>query len=446
MSDSVEQDGSGGVYRVKMIGLGTVGAGVAELLRDQAGLYAERLGKSVALVGVLVRDKAKAVGKGVVKAELITDDAEAFFGIEADAVIEVAGGVEPVGRYVERALRAGCHVVTANKTLLAERGGELFGLAREHGVAIAFEASCGGGIPCVNALMNGLMANRIDGLFGILNGTCNFILTQMAEKGQGYDEALKEAQALGFAEADPTADVSGADAAQKLAILASLAFGAHVPVDAITTQGIDELDAADLGFARELGYTVKLLATAERWPGQEWVCLHTRPCFVKADDPLALVGGSFNALSVYGHAVGHTLYYGRGAGALPTASAVVADVLGVASGAVPAAFAGLRLTPDLKGPAKVLDPDETESRWYVRLTALDVPGVVAGVTRALGDKGISLASLLQHEADEGEPVPVVVLTHEAALGDVKAALVEIAGMKAIVAEPVLIRIVDPPVG
>ncbi|MEM9883582.1 MAG: homoserine dehydrogenase, partial [Planctomycetota bacterium] len=281
------------------------------------------------------------------------------------------------------------------------------------------------------------------GLYGILNGTCNYILTEMARRGKTYAEALAEAKDRGYAEADETLDVSGADAAQKLAVLASLAFGARVVEADVPCRGIDTLDRSDVGYAEELGYEVKLIAAAERWPGETDLALGTEPCLIARDAPLAQVHGSFNALSVVGHAVGHTMFYGRGAGQGPTASAVVADLLNVAAGAYPAAFAGLRLTPDLHGPPPLVAPGDLESRWYLRLDALDVPGIVAKVTAELARRDISLASLLQHDA-VGDTVPLVMTTHDAKRGDLDDACRTIADLPAVHGTPVVYRILDLP--
>lgn len=427
-----------------MIGLGTVGGGVAKLLRDECELYGQRTGKTIELRRVVVRDTTKAKQSGHVEPAIVSNDIETVLGDDIDIVIEVAGGLDPIGSMVERALSAGKHVVTANKSLLAARGPELFALARQNNVSIAFEASCGGGIPCVTALCCGLMANRIDGLFGILNGTCNYILTEMTRNGKTYAAALKEAQDKGFAEADPTLDVNGADAAQKLAILASLAFGVKIVGDDVPTIGIDALELKDITFASELGYDIKLLAAAERWPGEQWVNVEVQPCFIKKDELLAQVIGPYNALSVHGHAVGHTMFYGQGAGELPTASAVVSDLLGVVSGWYPKAFEGLKLTPDLAEPAPLLDQEDTESPYYLRMETLDVPGVMAKVTSILGGQNISLSAVLQHESRAGEVVSLVVTTHKARRGDVNAAADKIAALEPIQDRPVVIRVIEMP--
>ncbi|MFA9477301.1 homoserine dehydrogenase [Phycisphaerales bacterium AB-hyl4] len=430
---------------IGMIGCGTVGGGVATLLREQAALYEQRIGRPIELRRVLVRDVEKACRGGEVGRSLVTADAEAFFDTpDVSVVVEVAGGRGVVSDYVRRSLKAGKHVVTANKALLAAEGAELFDLARRHHAAIAFEASCAGGIPCITALKFGLMANRIDGLYGILNGTCNFILTAMSQAGRAYDDVLNEAQEKGYAEADPTLDVSGKDAAQKLAILASLAFGVAVPEDAVGCIGIDNLDLADIRFGAELGYDMKLLAIAERKPGESAVSVGVQPCFIHKHELLAKVEGAFNALSVFGHAVGHTLYYGPGAGRMPTASAVVSDVLNVAAGWYPCAFADMHLTPDRNAAADLVPSDDRVSRYYLRINALDMPGTMAKVTSTLGELNISLSAVLQHESAVGEFVPVVVLTHDAKQGDLFEAVKRIKALDAIADEPVVIRIVDMP--
>lgn len=437
---------------IGLIGCGTVGSGVARLLREEAERYQRRLGMSLQLRRVLVRDPSKGRGDGFVSADRFTHDADTFFASpDMPIVVEVAGGVGDVAQYVRRALSMGKHVVTANKSVLAQDGPELFALARQHAVSIAFEASCGGGIPIVTALQFGLMANRINALYGILNGTSNYILTAMTRHGASYKDALCQAQKKGFAESDPTLDVSGRDAAQKLAILASLAFGVRVHGDQVICEGIDTLDLADIRFGAELGYDVKLLAIAEhtldsdgQYSSPAAISLRTQPCFIHADLPLAQVHGSYNALSIYGHAVGHTMCYGLGAGAMPTASAVVSDLLNVASGWYPKAFAGMNLWPDRHGPATLVDSDDLQSRFYLRINAKDVPGVMAKVSVILGDAGISLSAIRQHESAVGQFVPVVITTDRAREGSVRKALAKIEKLDVIRGRPVCIRIVDMP--
>ena len=449
---------------IGMIGCGTVGGGVAKLLHEQRELYASRLGRAVELRKVLVRDAKKAGREGCVSADLLTTDAEAFFATkDMPIVVEVAGGTTAALTYVRRAIEAGKHVITANKALLAAHGHDLFALARKHKVAIAFEASVAGGIPVITATQFGLMANRIDALYGILNGTCNYILTEMTRKSKSYATALSEAQQAGFAEADPTLDVSGMDAAQKLAVIASLAFGTSVHESDVYCEGIDALDLADIKFAAELGYDIKLLAIAERVRSAEFgvrsgeasqdsaprtphsaLSLRVHPSFIHADAPLASVHGPFNALSAYGHAVGHVMFYGRGAGALPTASAVVSDVLNVACGWYPQACQQMHLLCDNHEPVSTVAMDDLVSRFYLRMAALDVPGVMAKVSEILGDAGISLSAILQHEANIGQFVPLVIVTHQAKQGAIRAALEKIETMDVIDGKPVCIRIVDMP--
>ncbi len=430
---------------VGLIGCGTVGGGVAKLLREQAEVYAQRTGRPIVLRRLLDKEKDRVIQSGLVDAQIVTDDVDAFFDTpDMQVVIELAGGTGAASVFVRRALEGGKHVVTANKALLAAQGAELFALARKHKVSIAFEASCGGGIPCVTALMFGLMANRIDALYGILNGTCNYILTEMTGKGKTYDKALADAQALGYAEADPTLDVNGKDTAHKLAILGSLGFGAHIALDDIPVTGVDGLDLGDIRFAAEMGYDIKLLAIAERAPGQQAVSVGVEPCFIHDDEQLAQVGGAFNALSVYGHAVGHTLYFGAGAGQMPTASAVVSDLLNIAVGWYPQGFERMKLTPDLHPPVKLADPDDLVSRHYIRINAKDEPGVIAKATGALGDQSISLSAVLQHESHDGSYVPIVIVTHLARRGDVSEAVKRIGSLDAIQGRPVVLRIVDMP--
>jgi homoserine dehydrogenase len=424
-----------------MLGCGVVGTGVAHILHEQKELIASRTGQHLSLRHVVVRDLAKQRGK--TRLPVHGDAERAIDDPETKIVIELMGGTETAGKYVERALKLGKPVVTANKSLLASRGTYLFSLARKHKTCIAFEASCAGGIPIINALMHGLVANRIDALVGIVNGTCNFILTQMTRNGWKYEHALAEAQKLGFAEADPTMDVSGRDAAQKLAILASLAFNAVVNEADIYIEGIDKLQDAEIKFAGELGYVLKLLAIARRHGSK--ISLRVHPTLVRKDDVLADVSGSFNSISVFGHALGHALFYGRGAGQMPTASAVVSDLVNVAMGVTPLAFSQLKIFPDQIPPADVLPPEDVTGRYYFRLMARDEPGVLAQVTKILGENAISLSAILQHEANDGQFVPVVITTHMAREGSVRAALAEIDKLKAIHAPTVRLRILDQPV-
>ncbi len=423
---------------ISLLGHGVVGSGVIKILAEQHDLLRRRTGLSFDIRHTVVRDPAKHGGTQI---NSTTDWKAAIDDPAVKIVVELMGGTTVAGDAVERALKLGKHVVTANKSLLAARGPELFALAKKHKACIAFEASCGGGIPIIQALQQGLIANRIDALLGIVNGTCNVILTRMTRNGWNYAEALKEAQKLGYAEADPAMDVSGRDAAQKLALLTGLAFNVRVSEADIHVEGISNIQSDDIKYAGDLGYVIKLLVIAERVDGQ--VSLRVHPTLVHKTDVLAEVSGSFNAISVFGHALGHSLFYGRGAGQLPTASAVVADLVGVAMGTTPLAFSQLNIFPDTTPPAKVLPFEQLRSRYYLRVTAKDEPGVMADVTSALGDAGISLSAISQHET-EGQIVPVVITTHLASEGAMRKALKAIDLLPTIQPPTVCLRIIDQP--
>jgi homoserine dehydrogenase len=424
---------------IALLGAGVVGRGVLDVLRQQATLLTARTGLTPVVRHVVARS-----AKPELKDYRVGTDVDAAIRDPAvSIVVEVMGGIDGPARHVAAALRAGKHVVTANKAMLAERGPELFALAKANGVSIGFEASCGGGIPIIDALTRGLIGNRIDALFGIINGTCNYILTQMSQRGQPYADALADAQKIGFAEADPTLDVSGRDAAQKLAILATLAFNAQVREGDLGVSGIDTLETDDIQFAKELGYAIKLLAIAERTSGG--LDLRVHPTLVHKGDLLADVNGGFNAISVYGSAIGHQLFYGRGAGSLPTASAVVADLFGVAMGTIPHAFERLNVFPGQVPDATVLPKERSRSRFYLRMMTRDEPGVLAQVTQALSRRGISVSGVFQREVQEGTKlVPIIVTTHTAGWGDVQAALAEIDALPTVDRPTVCWRILERP--
>ncbi len=425
-----------------LLGCGTVGGGVVNILMQQNDMLLRRTGIRFYLQHVVVKSKEE-YPPNAAELPMSTDAAAAIDDPKSQIIVELIGGTGVAGQFVERALKLGKPVVTANKALLATKGRELFALAKQNNSCIAFEASAGGGIPIIDAIIRGLVANRIDALIGIVNGTCNFILTKMTQNGWSYDQALKEAQKQGFAEANPAMDVQGRDTAQKLALLASLAFNARVAESDIHVEGIDNLQAVDIQFAKELGYIIKLLAIAERQTGDS-VSLRVHPTLVHKDDVLADVSGSFNAISVYAHALGHALWYGRGAGRMPTASAVVADVIGVALGVTPLAFQQLNIFPDTTDPANVLPFRQLQSRYYLRLMAKDEPGVLAQVTAILGKHAISVSAISQHENVAGQLVPVVITTHRANEGDVQAALKEVDSLSTIQAPTVCLRIIDQP--
>jgi len=428
---------------VAIVGCGTVGGAVAKLLTDDGEALAHRAGAEISLRHVVDVDFANAERLGLDASLLTRDLDDALKDESVGAVVELIGGTDTAKDVIERALRAGKHVVTANKALLAHHGAELYALARENGVCIAFEGSCAGGIPIVRALCDGLIANRIDALFGIVNGTCNYILTGMTGQGRTYAETLADAQKDGLAEADPTLDVSGEDSAHKLAILASLAFAQRIDFHAIPVKGIDRLELQDIAYGQELGYVVKLLAIAQR--REEGLSLRVCPAFISKQHPLAWVSGPFNAVSVYGHITGHTMCYGRGAGGMPTASAVVADLVSIALGTSKRLFDSLGIWPDRRGPVRQLGADAARSRYYIRVTCVDRPGVLAQIAAILGRRDISISSVLQHEPPGGkltETVPVVITTDKALEGDVRKALEEVDVLEVIKAETVCIPIVD----
>jgi homoserine dehydrogenase len=442
---------------VTLLGCGTVGGGVVNILTRQRELLRQRTGIAFELRHVVVKSEADYPPEAN-SLPMSVDANAAIDDPKTDVVIELIGGTGAALAFVQRALSQGKPVITANKALLAAKGAELFRVARENNTCIAFEASAGGGIPIIDALQRGLIANRVDALLGIVNGTCNFILSQMTQKGWSYEQALKEAQARGFAEANPTMDVSGKDSLQKLAILAGLAFNVRIDEADIYLEGIDKLHAADIHFAGELGYVVKLLAIAERvfegsregsgfrvQGSENSVSLRVHPTLVHKSDLLAQVSGSFNAISFYGHALGHALFYGRGAGRMPTASAVVSDLVGVAIGTTPNQFRALNVFVDQTPKAIVQPFAQLASRYYLRLTAKDQPGVLAQVTKVLGDQQISIASFVQHESTEGDgAVPLVLTTHRAIEGAVQKALAQINALPAITAPAVCLRIIDQP--
>jgi homoserine dehydrogenase len=376
--------------------------------------------------------------------ELLTSDLESVLrDPQVQVAVELIGGVEVAQQVVLKLLAAGKDVVTANKALLANHGAVVFDAARRHGKAIAFEASVAGGIPIVAALAQSLAANQIVSLQGILNGTCNFILTAMCEHDWSYERALVEAQRRGYAEADPTLDVDGTDAAQKLAILAQIAFGVTVPMPAVDHRGIADLQELDLRYARELGYTIRLLA--EAWSIEGQLALHVSPVLLRSQTPLAQVRGAYNAVHVVGDPVGDTLYYGQGAGAQPTASAIVGDLIDMAVGRAQRTFETLRLWSGNDVPVVLRRSDTVRSRFYLRVQAGDRPGVLAEIARELAKHDISISSVIQHEAldeQEGGTVPLVIMTHTAVTGKFRVALAEIDRLSCVTAPSVYYPVAD----
>ncbi len=426
---------------IALAGCGSVGSALARrLLADGAALTA-RIGLRFELRHVIVRDSKKT--RVAVPANLVAvDAAKAIADPAVKIFVELIGGADRAKELTLAALAAGKDVVTANKALLAHHGAELFAAARRAGRCIAFEAAVAGGVPLIESVRRGLIANEIDAVYGILNGTCNFILTRMLENQSSYKHALAEAQRLGYAEADPALDVDGIDSAHKLAILASIATRQACAIDKIPVAGISDIDLIDLTAAVELGYACKLLAIARRHDGG--LELSVRPTFIPRSHPLASVAGPFNAVSVYGSAVGHTLFYGRGAGGDPTASAVISDLVDVATGNAGRTFAQLVVLPDQTSPPIYRSPGETISPHYVRINLQDRPGGIGRIATALGAEGVSIASILQREPPNvvGDVVPVIVTTHPAKHSAVDQALTAIAQLDAVVGKPVCIPMLD----
>jgi len=430
-------------FKIGLIGCGTVGCGVIEILRAEAAEIAQKTGVHLELACVADIDPDRPRQAGVPKERVTTDANEVIADPDIAIVIELIGGTSVAKDVVLRSLQSGKDVVTANKALLAKHGKEIYRTARANDQCIAFEASCAGGIPLILALRKGLIANRITALYGILNGTCNYILSEMASQGKSYADALAEAQQAGFAELDPTLDVNGTDTAHKLAILASIAFCSDVDFDQLHVEGIENLDAQDLAAGRELGYVCKLLGIADRTAAG--LSLRVHPAFMKQSHPLATTVSSFNAVSVYSNWVGHTLYYGRGAGAKPTASAVVADLVDLAVGNGRRTFQLFRMLNDVTKTPVYVPIAQLKTRFYVRLMVADQPGVMARITKAFGDHSISLRAVTQHETAEesdGDTVAVAVLTHLAPEGQMRKALDEIAALDVVQASPVTIRVVE----
>ncbi len=418
---------------IGLLGLGTVGAGVARLLDDAASRITSRTRAHIDLKWAVVRNPRLPRACGLSQDRIVTDARRVLDDPEIRIVVEVMGGIEPALSWTLDALAAGKDVVTANKALLAEHGAEIFAQARRCGRAVAFEASVAGGIPIVQAVGVGLAANEVQSLAAIVNGTCNFILSSMGVSGVSYEAALAEAQRLGYAESDPTLDVDGTDTAHKLAILAQVAFGASVTTKDIDRVGIDRLQSADIRYAAELGYAVKLLALAKQ--ADSLLELRVAPTLVKRGTPLAEVKGPYNAIQVVGDAVGDTLFYGRGAGGMPTASSVVADLIDVIVGRAALTFKALNLWPDRAKPPILASSAQVRSRYYLRFSIADRPGVIGAVAQVLGCHGISIASIIQHDPGDDDhpnsPVPLVIMTHSAVESDVRAAIEEIDSLDAV---------------
>jgi homoserine dehydrogenase len=426
-----------------LLGLGTVGGGTVRVLTRNAREITRRAGRGIRITHAAARSFDRDAIPGIEQIERITDDPWAVVDDPAVAiVIELIGGYSPARELVLRAIENGKHVVTANKALIALHGNEIFAAAQARGVTVAFEAAVAGGVPIIKAVREGLSGNHIQWIAGIINGTGNFILTEMRDKGRGFQEVLAEAQALGYAEADPTFDVEGIDAAHKLTILASIAFGIPLQFDKTYTEGITRIEPQDVAYAEELGYRIKHLGITRR--SGSGVELRVHPTLIPEKRLIANVDGVMNAVLVRGDAVGPTLYYGAGAGSEPTASAVVADLVDVVrvlttdpENRVP----HLAFQPDELADLPILSMDQVETAYYLRMRAQDKPGVMARIAGILGEEGISIEAIKQKEPEEGAThVPLVMLTHRVVEGQMNRAIRQIEALESVSGSVVRIRL------
>ena len=436
--------------RIGLLGLGTVGAGVVKVLDAQRATLEERAGCRLRLGAIADVDVTRRrEGLDLAQLPMTTDAARVLDDPSIHIVIELVGGLEPARSFILKALAAGKHVVTANKALLAHHGAELYDEARRRGMTLAFEAAVAGGIPLIRAVKEGLVANRILSVFGIVNGTSNYILSKMTDEALDFAMVLKEAQAQGYAEADPTFDIEGLDSAHKLQILVTIAFRTFIDLKHIHTEGITRVTAQDIAYARDLGYRIKLLAIAktsgDAGSGGTGVEVRVHPTMIPARSPLAAVSGVFNAVFITGDAVGDLMFYGRGAGQMPTASAVWSDVLEIArrtAHGIPAL--GLELPAVGAGALPLRSIDTVRCCYYLRVMAQDRPGVLSRVAGILGQHDISIASVLQRERAANEAVPIVMMTHEAREHDMRRALAAIDRLPDVATATTMIRVEGGP--
>ena len=415
-----------GTIKIALLGAGTVGSGVVRVLSENRREIAAKAGRAVEIKSVLVRDAGKE------RPELtglhVTDDFETIVNDdEIQIVVELMGGMNPAYDYMTRAMRAKKHVVTANKDVVAVHGAELFALSAANNVDFLFEASVGGGIPIIMALREALTANRLSDVMGIVNGTTNYMLTKMTADAADFDTVLKEAQSLGYAEADPTADVDGLDAARKAAILASLAFNTEVSLSDVSVEGIRGIKPLDIEYARELGYVIKLLAVGRETA--DGVEARVHPAFLPSGHPLASVNGVYNAIFIKGNAIGEAMFYGQGAGSLPTASAVAADIVNAARDIISVKRRGVRVKTDTQ--KKILPAEETESGYYLRLWVDDQPGVWGTIATAFGNSSVSLKSVMQTKRSLPDYAEIVVITHQVARKKILQALDTLKGLAVV---------------
>lgn len=426
------------MVNVGIIGFGTVGTGTVRILLENREILKERLGFEINLRRIadldIVRNRGITLPVGV----LSTDVDALLNDPHIDIVVELIGGIRPAKDFILKAISNRKHVVTANKALLATAGNEIFTAAVQAGVEIGFEASVAGGIPIIKVIREGLVADRIKAVYGIINGTSNYILTKMTEENVEFSEALEEAQDLGYAEADPTLDIEGIDSAHKLAILASLSYGIPISYEDIYREGISQTSPQDIEFASELGYTVKLLAIAKESDSE--IELRVHPTMLPKEYLISKVDGSFNAIYVEGDATGSTLYYGRGAGDMPTGSAVVSDIVDIARNIRTNAIGRIPVITKTLKDVRIKRMDEVISKYYFRFSALDKPGVLSKISGILGNYNISIASVIQKGRRVGEAVPLVVLTHEAREKDVRQAIREIDQLPVVMDKTVFMRV------
>lgn len=417
--------------KVGIIGFGVVGTGTVKILLNNRDLIRKRTGIDLILKKVADKDTKRQRDVMLPDGMLISEAWEIIKDPDIDIVIELVGGISPAKDFIMEALKNGKHVVTANKALLAEEGNEIFTLAKERGLQIGFESSVGGGIPIIKVMKEGLVANKFLAIYGIINGTTNYILTKMTNEGIDFQDALREAQQLGYAEADPTLDIEGIDSAHKITILSSIAYGIPLSFNQVYCEGITNITAQDIAFAKEFGYKIKLLAITKILNGE--IELRVHPTMVPEDYLIAKVEGVFNAIYVEGDNVGATLYYGRGAGSLPTGSAVVADIIDIAKGAN-------ALLLDFSENLVIKPIEEIESMYYFRFSALDRPGVLSKISGVFGEHNISIASVIQKGRSKAGAVPLVILTHKAKERDVLQALEKIDKLPVVAAKSVFIRV------
>ncbi len=415
------------MINIGLLGCGTVGSGVVKLLKQNEYTITQRAGVNIQIKRVLEKDIDKCLQLGIAP-DCITSNIEDILNDEEiQIVVELIGGIQPALDYILKAMRRGKHVVTANKDLIAEHGRILFETAAEHNVDFYFEASVAGGIPIIYPLKQSLAANRIKEVIGILNGTTNYILTKMSREGRPFAEVLAEAQALGYAEADPTADVGGYDAARKIAILSSIAFNTRITFKDVYVEGITSITPADIRYARELGYVVKLLAVAKE-NEQKQVEVRVHPAFLPESHPLAAVNDVFNAVFVYGDAVGEIMHYGRGAGQLPTASAVVGDIMDIARNIQHGLSARIGCT--CYEERTILDINQLEAEYYIRMTVTDRPGVLAGIAGVFGNNNVSIASVIQ-KTSSGQCAELILITHKVQEVNLRDSLAVLRGMSIV---------------